>query len=685
MKKCWLKTAALAAGCLAFLLGGFSGCKGEIEDFDDDGDVSTRIAIDISTNADTKDWTEVAAYVYGGSIGDDGFGAWPGLVLKQSESNPAVFYSDDLSGKKLGNGTIIFNNNNHESQIDGIEFSISKGQKLLFKARKFVKASSADLGISSAGNDSKDGETDSQSDSANSGNNAANADGTSPASGKSDSASGGNNDATDTESTNPASGNANDGDVSTRIAIDISTNDDTKGWTEVAAYVYGGSIGDNGWGNWPGIVLKKSESNPTVFYSDDLSGKKLGNGTIIFNNNNNGSQTKDIEFTIEEKQKLIYRAGKFDRTSAADLGISSAGNDSKDGETDSQSDSANSGNNAANADGTSPAAGKSDSASGGNNDATDTGSTNPASGNANDGDESTSPASGNAGGNASGNGANESGSTAGEATTQEPASETNDGNGEAETKEKGKFTVAITADYWKLGEATPQVNYWSQPEGLENAPAWNDAASNMTKNDSLGMWVWESKEIEAVENATMYVQIHVGDTKFVDGEVITINKPKLYTHAETWIDWDGTSLDSTTAVAAPDVTIPAIPDFDTNVTVIAIDTAQQPKLNADIQWNKSAMRIWGWGGNWEDNSPFTGDDGWGSSDAYKMLSASTSDTNTVFYWIIPSGKEPQNATVCFHDDHEGNDNDNRFTIEVTLAAGEKKIVIGGQVKDWTSQ
>mgnify|MGYP002624366071 CR=1 FL=1 len=291
MKKCWLKTAALAAGCLAFLLGGFSGCKGEIEDFDDDGDASTRVAIDISTNADTKDWTEVAAYVYGGSIGDDGFGTWPGLVLKQSESNPAVFYSDDLSGKKLGNGTIIFNNNNNGSQTKDIEFTIEEKQKLIYRAGKFDRTSAADLGISSAGNDSKDGETDSQSGSGDSGN--------------------GSQELPDMPSSIYKS--------QTVIGIDIAATkkdcgtDDWNG-SEMQLYAWGGNAGgDVIFGGWGGKKLVQAADSSVYYYVFDAGDTIPNSEAYLCFHDDKGENSDRVvkQITITAGEKKILRGTEW--------------------------------------------------------------------------------------------------------------------------------------------------------------------------------------------------------------------------------------------------------------------------------------------------------------------------------------------------------------------------------------
>lgn len=102
----------------------------------------------------------------------------------------------------------------------------------------------------------------------------------------------------------------------TIVAFDISLkypkksgSIDVKDWTAVAAYVYGGTIGDNGWGNWPGLRLdEKVDGNPNIFYAE-IADEKVGTGTFIFNNaaGVQADETKVSEdfFTIEKGKRYI--------------------------------------------------------------------------------------------------------------------------------------------------------------------------------------------------------------------------------------------------------------------------------------------------------------------------------------------------------------------------------------------
>ena len=84
-----------------------------------------------------SDSANAYAYAYGATIGDSGWGDWPGIKLIQSNANPSLFYSADLSDKSLGNGTVIFNNSS--DQLEEVSISISNGDKWLLKNGSFVR------------------------------------------------------------------------------------------------------------------------------------------------------------------------------------------------------------------------------------------------------------------------------------------------------------------------------------------------------------------------------------------------------------------------------------------------------------------------------------------------------------------------------------------------------------------
>lgn len=90
------------------------------------------------------------------------------------------------------------------------------------------------------------------------------------------------------------------------FADDSVTQTPVKEWTKVNAYVYGGSIGNNGWGGWPGFALdKKVSGNPNIFYAE-IADEKLGSGQFKFNNSEEGKQAAVTEVSITIKQGKRY-------------------------------------------------------------------------------------------------------------------------------------------------------------------------------------------------------------------------------------------------------------------------------------------------------------------------------------------------------------------------------------------
>ena len=92
------------------------------------------------------------------------------------------------------------------------------------------------------------------------------------------------------------------------VVFDKSSNSFAADWDAVALYVYGGSIGDNGWGGWPGLVMTSLESYPDIFYA---KATKAGDGTIIFNNNNGGEQQEFGGTTFVKGQRYAFTNGSW--------------------------------------------------------------------------------------------------------------------------------------------------------------------------------------------------------------------------------------------------------------------------------------------------------------------------------------------------------------------------------------
>lgn len=280
-------------------------------------------------------------------------------------------------------------------------------------------------------------------------------------------------------------------------------------------------------------------------------------------------------------------------------------------------------------------------------------------------------------------------STPGVGEADSPDSPVVDAGGEAGGKTMKKFVVGITADYWKLETLTPQVHYYGESSGRipDHADYWDDL--NMILNTENEIWTWESEELESDGSETITVIIHSGDTKFLDESsgkaTIKIGVPMLYTHAETFVEWDGSSGDTTVAVTKPSssFTMPALPDAIKEAdTVVAIDLSQTAKDTGKTNWNPSdenGMQIYAHGGNYAQSNPFNP---WGGKEMTNV------EGTKVWYYIFENGVDlPNNATFIIHDGTGENDNPDgdRITVTATITTGQKKILLNGILEDWANE
>lgn len=86
--------------------------------------------------------------------------------------------------------------------------------------------------------------------------------------------------------------------------------DNQTDWTELALYVWGGAIGNDGLGGWPGMLPTGTWEKKGVTYTYfDLGAANIGlDGNFILNNNNGGSQTPDIYLTMDQHHFIRVNA-----------------------------------------------------------------------------------------------------------------------------------------------------------------------------------------------------------------------------------------------------------------------------------------------------------------------------------------------------------------------------------------
>ena len=88
-------------------------------------------------------------------------------------------------------------------------------------------------------------------------------------------------------------------------------------WDAVAAWVWSGSENYTG-GNWPGVVLEENADKEN-WYDWSITGLKVSQITAIFNNNNKGSQTKNIDLGLSEGGNEFWVVSEVATTEAPQL------------------------------------------------------------------------------------------------------------------------------------------------------------------------------------------------------------------------------------------------------------------------------------------------------------------------------------------------------------------------------
>ena len=179
-----------------------------------------------------------------------------------------------------------------------------------------------------------------------------------------------------------------------------------------------------------------------------------------------------------------------------------------------------------------------------------------------------------------------------------------------EEPSKATITVAITADESQVADFGEKVYAYlyneAAPANGEVFGSW--PGKQLSKNDELGIWsVTENVSSDSLSYSVIFNNNN-GGKQFNAPATITVNESKLYTRARTWINWDGTSADTTEAYVAP----VAPTEMSSEIIALAVDVS-------GLGWKEGAPYIWGWGEVWADDngqletSPLYGKS-WGSDD-----------------------------------------------------------------------
>lgn len=224
-----------------------------------------------------------------------------------------------------------------------------------------------------------------------------------------------------------------------------------------------------------------------------------------------------------------------------------------------------------------------------------------------------------------------------------------EGGEEAGGEEAGgaTITVAITADESRVVNwDSVYVYVYGDSEAFGGYPG-----EALKKDETLGIWSI-TKDVSVDGSWNVIFNDGTDDNK-VQGVLVEYNESKLYTHARTWIDWDGTSADTTEAWVAPALTEAS--------TVLAIDVSKVPsvegKYNTSL-WDEVSVHIYGRPNDLPDTS-------WPG----KTLERSKVNSN-IFYLVVENGEEGQ-CTIIFNNNGKG---EQLADTVVNLEAGKKYLV-----------
>ncbi len=217
---------------------------------------------------------------------------------------------------------------------------------------------------------------------------------------------------------------------------------------------------------------------------------------------------------------------------------------------------------------------------------------------------------------------------------------------------KGTIKIGITADYYAIADWEKIAVYVHGDKEVLGGWPGTEAVLDTT----LGIYTVET-EVEG-ENWSVIFNNNNNGSQFDAGK-IKKDAVKLYTHAGTWIDWDGESADTTEPAEPPAPPAPTGADS----TIIAVDIS---KISGMSGWTSVVAYVYGGS---------IGNNGWGGWPGLK-LEQSEYDSN-IFYADV-TGKEGT-GTFIFNN---GNGSQLGDVNNVSIEEGKKYIYDGSAVVEW---
>lgn len=245
-----------------------------------------------------------------------------------------------------------------------------------------------------------------------------------------------------------------------------------------------------------------------------------------------------------------------------------------------------------------------------------------------------------------------------------------------EEPSKATITVAVTADESQVagfGEAVYAYLYnTSAPDNGEVFGGW--PGKELAKNNELGIW---SVTGDVPSDSISYsVIFNNNNGEQFDAPAITVNESKLYTRAHTWIDWDGTSADTTEPYVEPEP--PAVPtEMSSAIIALAVDVS-------NLGWEEGAPYIWGWGGAWGVNdaptSPLFGKEF--GIDALKLTQL---EGTNIYYFTFSKDYATENGPhVVFISSEKLDNESDRIAADLTALEAGKGYLLKADGGEWTT-
>ena len=207
---------------------------------------------------------------------------------------------------------------------------------------------------------------------------------------------------------------------------------------------------------------------------------------------------------------------------------------------------------------------------------------------------------------------------------------------------KGTIKIGITADYYAIADWEKIAVYvYGDKEVLGGWPG-----TEAVLDTTLGIYTVETE----VEGENWSVIFNNNNGSQFDAGKIKKDAVKLYTHAGTWIEWDGESADTTEPAEPPAPPAPTGADS----TIIAVDVSKVTVDGAAVSWTAVGVYTYtkelfgGWPG----------------------LTLTQSDAYPNIFYADVTGKEGTGTSIVFNKNVESSRNEGKT---LTTEAGKKYI------------